>query len=83
MAGLGAAAVPRLQQVADGNAPEAAAAAVVALGLSGSPEARSALVEISAGHPDPELRARLGHPDHCRNARLRSTSTCRASPSST
>jgi hypothetical protein len=57
LAGLGAAAVPRLQQVVDGNDPEAASAAVVALGLCPAPQARQALLAISSSHPDPALRA--------------------------
>lgn len=57
LGGLGAAAVPRLQQVVDGNDPEAASAAVVALGLCPAAEARQALLEISSSHADPALRA--------------------------
>lgn len=56
LAGLGEPAVPRLLQVVEGNDPEAASAAVVALGLSPAPEARTALAEISAAHPDESLR---------------------------
>jgi hypothetical protein len=57
LASLGAPAVPVLQQVTEGNDPEAARSAVAALALSRSPEARAALVEIAEGHSDEGLRA--------------------------
>ena len=57
LAGLGEPAVPRLRQVVEANDTEAAAAAVVALGLSPAPGARAALVEISTHHANAGLRA--------------------------
>ncbi len=57
LAGMGAPAVVRLRRVVDGNDPEAARAAVVSLGLSPTAEARTALLEISETHPEPDLRS--------------------------
>jgi HEAT repeat protein len=57
LGGLGEPAVAPLRQIVGGNDPEAASAAVVALGLSPAPEAREALVEISASHPDGAIRS--------------------------
>jgi hypothetical protein len=53
---LGAPTVPVLGQVARGNDPEAARAALVGLALNESGEARTELVEIADTHPDPAMR---------------------------
>ena len=55
LAGLGPSATAPLRQVALGNDPEAAVAAVVGLGLSPAPEARAALREIAADHAQTRL----------------------------
>jgi hypothetical protein len=49
-------AVAPLRQVIDGNDPDAASAAVVALGLNPAPGARAALREIATGHPEARVR---------------------------
>jgi hypothetical protein len=53
---LGTPGVTPLQSAAEGSDLEAASAAVVGLGLSSAPEARDALRELAAGHPDERLR---------------------------
>ncbi len=54
---LGAGAVPGLRGVVEGGDPDAARAAVVALHLTGAPEATAALEEIADSHRDEGIRA--------------------------
>ena len=54
---LGASAIPGLRRKVDSNDPNAARAAVVALSLTGSPEAAAALAEIADSHRDEGVRA--------------------------
>ncbi|MCI0437211.1 MAG: HEAT repeat domain-containing protein, partial [Gemmatimonadetes bacterium] len=54
---LGASAIPGLRRKVDSNDPDAARAAVVALHLTGSPEATAALAEIADSHRDESVRA--------------------------
>lgn len=54
---LGATAIPGLLRKVDSNDPDAARAAVVALHLTGSPEATTALAEIADSHRDAGVRA--------------------------
>jgi len=53
---LGATAVPGLRDIVDGGDPDAARAALVALHLTGAPEASAALEEIAASHRDEGIR---------------------------
>jgi hypothetical protein len=57
LAGLGASAVPEIRRAADSNDVDAARTAVVALHLSGGPEAAAALAEVAESHPDECVRA--------------------------
>ncbi len=54
---LGANAVPGLRREVESSDPDAARAAVVALQLTGSPEAAAALAEIADSHSDESVRA--------------------------
>jgi len=54
---LGAAAVPSLRREVESSDVDAARAAVVALQLTGSPDAKAALVEIADSHRDESVRA--------------------------
>lgn len=54
---LGATAVPGLRRVVEAGDPDAARAAVVALHLTGAPEATVALEEIAETHRDGSIRA--------------------------
>jgi hypothetical protein len=54
---LGTSAVPGLRSVVDGSDPDAARAALVALHLTGAPEAKLALEEIAESHRDRGIRA--------------------------
>ncbi len=54
---LGARAVPGLRGVVDSGDPDAARAALVALHLTGTPEAKLALEEIAGSHRDEGIRA--------------------------
>jgi hypothetical protein len=54
---LGASAIPGLRRKVDSKDPEAARAAVVALHLTGRPEATAALAEIADSHRDESVRA--------------------------
>ncbi len=56
LADLGEPAVSPLRQIVRGNDPEAASAAVVALGLSRAGDARAVLEEIAADHPEERVR---------------------------
>jgi HEAT repeat protein len=56
LGGLGAAAVPELQRVAEANDVDATRAAVAALALSGTAEGTDALAGIAAAHPDASVR---------------------------
>jgi hypothetical protein len=71
LAGFGAPAVAPLRQVVAGNDPDAASAAVIALGFNTAPTARAALREIASDHPETRVRklaeltlgGPLGHED--------------------
>ena len=71
VARLGASAVPALRRTVDASDPDAARAAVVALQLTGDPEAAAALAEIAESHPDESVRTlaaialgrKIGHAD--------------------
>ncbi|MGH7288769.1 MAG: hypothetical protein ACREI8_12195, partial [Myxococcota bacterium] len=59
-AGVGPEGVPRIREVALGWPSPAPETAVLALRLSGSPEAAASLRELADTHPDPRIRMLAG-----------------------